>query len=156
MEVLVKERLSGVAEVSLSYSPKVRPSQRPTVTSAKDAYEILMGFWNLDQIELRESFCVMLLNRNLRVLGVVELSRGGISSTVADTRMIFGVALKACACSIIVAHNHPSGDLKASSADIKVTNKLVEAGRILELPVNDHLIVTREGYLSLAEEGYLD
>jgi len=90
----------------------------------------------------------MLLNRSLRVLGIVELSSGGLSGTVADTKMIFGVALKACACSIVVAHNHPSGDLKPSSQDLKVTNRLVAAGEVLELPVNDHLFVSSEGFLS--------
>lgn len=149
-------QLNIVAEVTLSYRPKIRPSQRPVVNTAKDAYHVLQGFWNMDKIELCESFCVMLLNNRGRVLGIVELSSGGITGTVADIRMIFCVALKACACAIIVAHNHPSGDLKPSSADIKVTSKLVEAGKILEISVHDHLIISCEGFLSMAEEKYME
>lgn len=156
MEVVNRENLSVVAEVVLSYHPKVKPSQRPMVKMAKDAYEILLGFWNMDHIELRETFCVMLLNNRNRVLGVVELSNGGYTATVADLKMIFSVALKACASSIVVAHNHPSGELKPSSEDIRVTRKLMEAGKILEIPVHDHLIITSEAYLSMAEEGYMD
>lgn len=155
MEVLNREQLSIVAEVTLSYRPKIRPSQRPTVETSSDVYDILVGFWNMDQIELRETFCVILLNTKSKVLGIVELSNGGFSSTVADIRMVFSVALKACARSIIVAHNHPSGNLKPSSADIDLTRKLVAAGKILELPVHDHLILSSEGYFSLADEGYM-
>ena len=97
----------------------------------------------------------MLLNNRGSVLGIVELSTAGFTGVVVDTKMVFRVALKACACSIVVAHNHPSGNLKPSSQDIKVTNRLVEAGKILEVPVQDHLIISSEGFISLAEEGYL-
>lgn len=155
MEVLDRQQLSIVAEVTLSYRPKIRPSQRPTVKTSSDVYDVLVGFWNMDQIELRETFCVILLNTKNRVLGIVELSNGGFSSTVADIRMVFSVALKACARSIVVAHNHPSGNLKPSSEDIELTKKLVAAGKILELPVHDHLILSSEGYCSLADEGYM-
>lgn len=156
MEACSENQLTQVAEVTLSYRPKVKPSQRPLVKSSKDVYEILLGFWNTDTIELRESLCVMLLNNRAAVLGVVELSNGAYNGTVADTKMIFSVALKACASSIVVAHNHPSGNLRPSSHDIKITNRLVEAGKILELPVQDHLIISSEGYLSMADEGYVD
>lgn len=94
----------------------------------------------------------MLLSNHSKVLGVVELSSGGMTGTVVDIKIIFSVALKACACSIVVAHNHPSGSLRPSEQDINVTRKLVEAGELLELPVADHLIVTTEGYYSFADE----
>lgn len=155
METLSRTQLSTVAEVTLSYRPKIRPSQRPIVKTPKDVYEILLGFWNADKIELCEQFCVMLLNNRGNVLGIVELSSGGYTSVVVDTKMIFSVALKACACSIVVAHNHPSGNLKPSSEDIRLTVKLVEAGKILDIPLHDHLIISSEGYLSLADEGYI-
>jgi len=155
MEVLSRQQLSKVAEVKVSYRPKIRPSQRPVVKCAKDVYEILLGFWNCDMIELCEQFCVVLLNNRGSILGIVELSTGGFTGVVVDTKMVFCIALKACACSIVVAHNHPSGNLKPSSQDIKVTNRLVEAGKILEIPVQDHLIISNEGFVSLAEEGYI-
>jgi len=155
METLSRNQLSTVAEVTVSYRPKIRPSQRPIVKCAEDAYEILLGFWNADKIELCEQFCVMLLNNRGSVLGVVELSSGGFTGVVVDAKMIFSVALKACACSIIIAHNHPSGNLKPSTQDIRVTTRLVAAGNILEIPLNDHLIISSEGFLSLSEAGYM-
>lgn len=155
METPELKQLLTVAEVSLSYRPVMKASQRPLVKCAKDAYDILMGFWNLDKIEMCEQFCMIMLNNRGRVLGVVELSSGGFTATVADVRMIFGVALKACACSIIVAHNHPSGDLKPSAQDITATAKLVAAGKILDVPLNDHLILSAEGYRSLGDDGYI-
>lgn len=101
------------------------------------------------------NFCVMLLNNRKRVLGIVELSSGGFTGVVAYTRMIFGTALKACACSIIVAHNHPGGDTSPSHADITVTNRLAEAGKLLEIKLDDHLVITTEGYYSFADQGHL-
>lgn len=161
MRTLAKEQtaqqnqLTVVSELTISYRPKLKPSQRLKVNHSKDVYDILLGFWNLDKIELCEQFCVMLLSNHNRVLGVVELSSGGMTGTVADIKMIFSVALKACACAIVVAHNHPSGSLRPSEQDMRVTRTLVEAGKLLELPVSDHLIITTEGYYSFADEGVL-
>lgn len=155
MKAIQENPLNTISELTLSYRPEINPSQRPLVKTSDDAYQILMGFWNLDQINLCESFCVMLLNNRKRVLGVVQLSTGGMTGVVADTRMIFSVALKACTCSIIVAHNHPGGDTAPSSADIQVTRRLSEAGKILEVKLDDHLIITTENYFSFAEQGYL-
>lgn len=155
MDTLSRKQLSMVAEVTVGYRPKIRPSQRPTVTCASDAYEVLSKFWNEDQIEMRETFFVMLLNANGRVMGIVELSNGGFRGVVVEIKMIFAIALKACASSIVLAHNHPSGNLKPSAQDVMVTKKLKVAGEILELPVYDHLVVTSEGFTSLAEEGYI-
>lgn len=155
METLSKEQLSIVSEVSLSYRPKVKPSQRPKVMSSQDVYGILSDFWDADKIELTEQFCVMLLNRSNKVLGIVELSSGGVGATVVDIKIVFCVALKACASSIVVAHNHPSGDLKPSYQDVQMTKKLVAAGQVLEIPVQDHLIISSEGYVSLVDEGYM-
>lgn len=155
MEVLSRQQLSIVAEVTLSYRPQIKPSQRPRVKCAADVYNILSRFWNADDLEMRETFFLILLNNNGRVMGITELSHGGFTGVVVDTRMVFAVALKACACTIVVAHNHPSGNLRPSSQDIRVTQRLKAAGEILELPLQDHLIVSTEGYLSLAEEGYV-
>ena len=98
---------------------------------------------------------LILLNRNNRVLGIINLSTGGGASTVMDSRVIFATALKATATSLIVAHNHPSGNLRPSSEDIRLTEKLKQAGKLLEIEVHDHLIVSESGYYSMAEEGYI-
>ena len=97
----------------------------------------------------------MLMNRANKVLGIFELSTGGVSGTVADPKIIFVAALKGGASGIIVAHNHPSGNLTASQSDIDLTRKLKEAGKFLEIQLLDHVIVTTEGYFSFADEGLI-
>jgi|SRR5580692_7913671 DNA repair protein RadC len=146
---------SGVAEVELVYHNKVKAADRPKVLSTPEAYKILLDHWNKETIELLEEFKVMLLNRNLDLLGIYELSRGGISATYVDPRLIYAAALKAAASSIILAHNHPSGELRPSRADEDLTRKIVAGGKLLEIPVNDHLIITPEHYFSFANEGLL-
>lgn len=146
---------NGVAEVQLVYHNKVRPSERPKVLSVEDAYRILLEHWNKETIELQEEFKVMLLNRNGGLLGIYDLSKGGISSTVVDARLIYAAAIKAAASSIILAHNHPSGELTPSKADEELTRKIDAGCKLLELKVNDHLIITPENYFSFASEGLL-
>src|SRR5690606_22036141 len=137
------------------YKSKVKPSQRPKITSSKEAYEILLENWDEDQLEFVEQFKVLLLNRASKVLGIYEVSTGGVSSTVADPKLIFAAAIKGNASAMILAHNHPSGQLKPSDADINLTKKLKDGGKYLEISVLDHLIVTSEGYYSFADEGLL-
>jgi DNA repair protein RadC len=102
-----------------------------------------------------EEFYVMLLNRGNKVLGVSCISKGGIAGTVVDVKIILQTALKTNASSLIVSHNHPSGNLTASREDIKVTEKLKSACQLLDLSLLDHLIISDEGYLSLADDGML-
>ena len=147
--------LSKVAEVELVYRNFVKPSQRPQVTSSKIAYSSFMSCWNGDKIELIEEFKVMLLNRNLRVLGIINISTGGMSGTFVDLKIIFSAALKGNACTLILAHNHPSGNLNPSEQDLRLTKRIREAGRVLDIEVNDHLIITAEGFYSFADEGAL-
>ena len=89
------------------------------------------------------------------MLGIYELSTGGVSGTVADPKLVFAAAIKANASAMILAHNHPSGQVKPSQADINLTKKLVGGGRLLEIPVLDHIIVTGEESYSFADEGLL-
>ena len=147
--------LSQVAEVQLSYKSKVSAKDRPMVRNSQDTYDILMQIWDQDTLELAESFKVLFLNRANRVMGVYSLSHGGMTGTVADPKLVFIAALKAAACNIILAHNHPSGNLTPSSADISLTEKMVQAGKFLDINVLDHLIVTADGYLSFADDGLM-
>jgi len=144
-----------VAEVQVSYKPKFKASERPRITSAKDSFNILLNQWDHNKLEYIEQFKIMLLNRGNRVLGVMEVSQGGFAGTVADPKVIFSTALKCCASSIILAHNHPSGTLKPSQADINLTRKLKDGGALLDIAVLDHLIIASEGYYSFADEGVL-
>lgn len=155
MESTNEKALYDVAEIQLSYKPQIKASLRPRITSSKDAERILRRHWNDDTLELSESFMIMLLNRANKVLGIYEVSSGGIAGTVADPKLIFGCALKAAASGIILSHNHPSGNLQPSQADIELTKKLMEGGRLLEIQVLDHIILTSEKYFSFADEGLM-
>ncbi len=125
---------------------------RPKIKSSQDAYDLVNGdFQDLDH----EEFWVILLKRNNEVIRKVRISSGGIAGTVADSRLIFKQALDELASSIILVHNHPSGNLKPSQADIQLTKRMKEAGQLLEMGVLDHLIVTDAGYFSFADEGMM-
>jgi DNA repair protein RadC len=155
METTNKKRQFEVAEIQLSYRSKVKPSQRPKVSSSKDAYDILLENWDEDKLEFIEQFKVLLLNRASKVLGIYEASTGGVSGTVADPKLIFAAAIKANASAVILSHCHPSGQLKPSDADINLTKKLIEGGKFLEIQVLDHIIITSESYCSFADEGLM-
>ena len=145
-----------VSEIQLIYKSKVKASQRPQVSTSSDAYHIFRQNWDENKIEFVEQFKILLLNRANKVLGIFELSTGGVSGTVADPKLVFAAALKANASNIILCHNHPSGSSKPSSADEQLTQKIKEAGKYLDLPVVDHLIITGDdGYYSFADEGIL-
>ncbi len=148
--------LNQVTEIQITYKNKIRLSERARITCSEDAYKILKDNWNQDTLELREEFKILLLNRANKVLGIVNISTGGISGTIADPKLIFSAALKANSCSILLAHNHPSGNLKPSEADISLTNKLKNGGNLLEIAVLDHLIITEDGYYSFADQGMIN
>jgi DNA repair protein RadC len=141
-----------VAEIEISYHPAIKPSKRISVTNSADAERVLRRIW-CKPVELRECFYALFLNRANKVLGYFLVSVGGITGTVVDPRCIFQAALKASATGILLAHNHPSGNPTPSDADIELTRKLKEAGKILEITVLDHLILMPEGYTLMADEG---
>jgi DNA repair protein RadC len=155
MENTNEKGLFQVTEIQLTYKSNVKPSQRPKITGSKDVYSIFKEQWDDTKIELVEQFKVMLTNRANKVLGIFEASTGGVSGTVADPKLIFAAAIKAGASGVILAHNHPSGNLTASQADIDLTRKMKEGGKFLEIQVLDHIIMTTEGYYSFADEGLL-
>jgi DNA repair protein RadC len=130
----------------------LEPDEKPKVSGSKDIFEIIRG--HLQDIP-HEEFWVVLLNRANRVLKVQQISQGGISGTVADPKIIFKAALNELASGLILAHNHPSGNLTASQADIDLTKKMREAGKLLEIQVLDHLIIGGQKYFSFADEGLL-
>lgn len=102
-----------------------------------------------------EEFWVLYLNNSNKILFKAQLSKGGMTGTLVDVRLVFKIALEQNAVAIILSHNHPSGKLQASEADIQVTKKIQNAGRQLDIPVLDHVIVTEHGYFSFADEGIL-
>jgi DNA repair protein RadC len=146
---------SQISEVELVYKSKVKASLRPVLTTSKAAYELFLQTWDKNRIELQEEFKILLLNRGNKAIGIFTVSSGGAAGTVADPKIIFMAALKGNASHIILAHNHPSGNLKPSKADEELTQKIRQGGKILEINVLDHLIVTTEGYFSFADEGLM-
>ncbi len=144
-----------VSEVELVYLSKVKASERPVVSQSREVYNVLKRNWDATKIELVEQFKILLLNQANKVLGIYEISTGGITGTVADPKMVFMAALRAAACNIILAHNHPSGSLNPSRADIELTQKMKAAGELLDIKVLDHLVISCEAYYSFADEGIM-
>ncbi|MEN8118466.1 MAG: DNA repair protein RadC [Bacteroidota bacterium] len=123
------------------------------ITGSKDAADFFQPVLN----DLNhEEFWVMLLNRGNKIIDTFMVSQGGISGTVIDVRLILKIALEKMASSIILCHNHPSGNLQASDADLKITRKIKDAAEIMDISVLDHLIIGQNSYLSLADEGLLN
>jgi DNA repair protein RadC len=143
----------SIAEVQISYSSHVKAKDRMKVTGSKDAADAFRIFW--PAYEHIEFSYLLMLNRQNQILGYHQLSKGGMTGAVVDVRVIFQVALKSSCTSIILAHNHPSGNLDVSDADRKITNQIKQAGVILDIPLLDHLIMTTDSYLSMADEGLL-
>lgn len=144
-----------VAEIELRYKTIIKPSQCPKIIEVEDVVKLLLDTWDTEKIELVEQFKVILLNRANRALGICTLTTGSSTGTIADPKQVFAVALKANATAIIIAHNHPSGNLIPSSHDHILTAKMKQAGEFLELKVVDHLIISTEGFYSFAREGTL-
>lgn len=148
------KKTDRVAEISISYQPAI--SNKPIVTSSLDSYNALEPFFPKETLALQERFVTMYLNRQNRVLGVYELSKGGITGTVVDIRILLSIALKSAATGIILAHNHPSGNLQPSVADKSLTQKVKEACKYMDINLLDHLIISpTEKYLSFSDEGFL-
>ena len=126
--------------------------RRNTISCSRDAFEIMQSKLADKQCE---EFWILLLNRANQVIDSVQISDGGFAGTVADPKKIFQKALEKNACGIILCHNHPSGNLKPSDADLQLTRKLKEAGLQLDLPILDHLIIGEEKYLSFADDALL-
>jgi DNA repair protein RadC len=125
------------------------------IKTSKDSYQALKLFFDQDTIELTETFLVIYLNRANNTIGWMKVSSGGITGTVVDQRIVLATALKAAATAMILAHNHPSGQIQPSHADIELTKKIKQAGLIMDIPVIDHIILGDNNYYSFADEGII-
>ena len=143
-----------VAEIQISYTPAI--AEKPIITGSLDAYNALTPFFPTSTIALQEQFVCMYLNRANRVLGVFPVSLGGITGTIADVRLILCVALKTAASSIILAHNHPSGNLQPSMQDKSLTEKIKQAAELIDVRLQDHIILAPNGrYYSFMDDGLM-
>lgn len=141
-------------EIKISYKNNGSKGNQLKINSARDANKIIMDSWDRDSIELYESFKVVFLNNGNIVKGICTFSIGGLTGTMVDIRLIFATALKSLSTAIILTHNHPSGVIIPSKADIQLTKRIVKAGNLLDIRVLDHIIVTPHGsFYSFADEG---
>ena len=146
--------MNKISEIEVSYRPAI--GRKPIIRSALDAYVELKEFFPKQTIALQEQFVCMYLNRQSRVLGVFHLSKGSISGTVVDIRLLLSLALKVAASSIIIAHNHPSGNTSPSNQDRELTKNIQAACKFLDIDVHDHIILSPfDDYYSMASEGIL-
>ena len=139
------------SEIKIVYTNKVRAVDRVKINRSEDAYELFQSHWDQDTIDLQEQFKCLLMNRNNQVLGIYHHSIGATTGVAVDVRLLLVAAIKANAVSIIIAHNHPSGNLSPSQNDLQLTRKLAKACKLLEVRLLDHLIITKEGYHSCAD-----
>ncbi|MBK7800095.1 MAG: JAB domain-containing protein [Saprospiraceae bacterium] len=147
--------LLQVAEVKVKYQSNLPIDNHPRINNSSDAEKIFRINWG-DDMELVEEFNVLFLNRANYVKGLLRLSRGGLTGTVADPRILFATALKGLAVGIIAGHNHPSGSCKPSTQDIELTRKLKEIGKLHDIQLIDHIILApHSGFYSFADEGLL-
>jgi DNA repair protein RadC len=144
---LTKERIITVKE-SNAYFNKAK------IQSSQDAYEYIKPFWS-DDIEIYESFFILLLNRSNNTIGYAKISQGGITGTIVDKKIIAKYAIDTLASGIILAHNHPSGNEQPSDADQKITDDIKGVLNIIDVTLLDHIILTKDTFTSFADDGLL-
>ena len=148
-------QINNVAEIQIMYSTKYKSSEMPKIERSKEAYDVLINFWPVERLEYQEDFYILILNRANKVIGLCHISKGGTTATVVDLKIVFSVALKANAQALIFAHNHPSGNLNPSKADIDLTRRAREVALLLDMQILDHIIISQSGFHSMADSGDL-
>jgi DNA repair protein RadC len=139
-----------LSEIQVGYKSGLGSSK--IINDSNAAFDILVTLFPQETICLQEQFVVLYLNRANRVIGSYQLSKGGITGTIADVRLILSVALKTLATGLILAHNHPSGNLKPSEADKQITSKIKQAAKLLDIELIDHIILSINGYYSFKDD----
>lgn len=142
-----------VSEIEIQYKRKAVKMQ--TVRAVGDAYKVLKSVYDYNKIDHKEFTYCLYLNRSKKVLAVMLISEGGTAGCVCDLKLIFQGALKVNAHSFILSHNHPSGSVKPSTQDIKLTDQIKQAGNIMDIDLVDHIIISRRGYYSFAKRGLI-
>ncbi|MFH0756869.1 MAG: JAB domain-containing protein [Bacteroidota bacterium] len=132
------------AEVKLMYMTKVKSSERIKIKNSNDAAAVFFDAWDFHTIEHTEEVKMLLLNRSNMVLGIASLSKGGVTGSIIDARVVLQYAINANASAVILAHNHPSGNLEASDADKKITRSVREALKLVSIELLDHLILNKD------------
>ena len=142
-------------KITLSFDKKIKKSELKTLSSSNDTVKVLREIFNADTFDWKEEVILLCTNRRNAIVGYYKVSSGGISGTVLDPKIIFTTALNCTASGIIIAHNHPSGNLTPSVEDDRITAKIKEAGKMLDINLIDSVILTDEGYYSYIDNGKL-
>ena len=142
-----------VAEIKVSYRPE--NTKKIKFTNSDAIYSLVLKHWNSNTLELQEEMKVVLLDGANQLIGIYELSKGGITSTIVDIKLILSVALKCVASNIILVHNHLSGNLKPSQSDISITMKIKKACNYVDIVLLDYLIISKNNYYSFADDKLL-
>lgn len=151
----------GLAGIPKNFVPEIKVRYNKgkvflgKVTRSEEVATFIRKTYGDGEIELQEAFVILYLNTANEIIGYYKHTKGAIAATIVDTRIVFSVALQCLATSMILSHNHPSGNIQPSEADIRLTNKLEQAGELLEIRVLDHVIVTKNNYYSFADHGKL-
>lgn len=142
-----------VGEVELTYKPTTNNKCR--IMTSEDAYRILLPTFKEGTITYKEYFKILFLNQANEVLGYTLISEGGLTDTTVDVRIIFQAALLTNSVAIVLAHNHPTGNLRPSKEDIDITKRIKDAAQIMRIRILDHIIISDTDYYSFADEGEL-
>lgn len=140
-------------KINLSFDKKVKKSELVTISSSQTCVDVLRDVFNKDTFDWTEEVIMLCLNRANNVVGFYKVSSGGMSSCILDPRVVFTIALNCSAHSIIISHNHPSGNATPSIQDKNITKKIKEAGDLLDIKLLDHIILTSENYYSFLDDG---
>jgi DNA repair protein RadC len=144
-----------VSEIGLHYKYKIPYQDRIQINTSAVAFEVLRLAWDQNKIELLEQFKILLLDNKNHCLGIVDIASGSINSCIVDPRILFAAALKTKTSGIILSHNHPSGNLIPSENDKNLTEKIYQGGKILNIAILDHLIISPQSYYSFADKGIM-
>lgn len=147
-------KLPKIPELKVKYK-RGKVSNKVKLKNSDEVANLLRSIYDADQLEWREELIMLLLDNKLEVIGYYKISSGGRANTIYDPRMIFSVALTSGAMKFIISHNHPSGNLVPSKADIEMTKELAEGGKILHIELLDHVIITTDDYYSFANDNLL-
>jgi len=146
--------LQNVAEISVVYKNSNSVNKKIQIKSSIDINELMQPVFS-EFMSHHEEFWIILLSHNNSVLGVSKISQGGLAETTIDIRIILQIALKSNSSKICLCHNHPSGNLTPSTQDQQLTRTIVEAGKLMNIEVLDHLVLSDNGYYSFADCGIL-
>ena len=141
----------SIAELEVKYTPNKYDGEIKKITNSNEAYQLVLESWNKETLQLFEEFKVIMLNNSNEVLGIWVMSKGGMTGTAVDVKLLFSVVLKSCAAAIITVHNHPSGNLQPSESDSNIYEKMKSVASFLDVRYLDNLIITKDGYYSFMD-----